>query len=1337
MKNQTSSKKVSLALDDYGEEKDYWLDKLAGQLTKTNFPYDFYHQGPQESPRVKIENTAELAINFSSRLCERLLKISKKSDYTLHMILVAGMTVLLNKYTGAEDIMVGMPIYRQSKEGEFLNTVLVLRNQLQPGMNFKNLLLQVRQTVMEANDNQNYPIETLLYQLNIPYQGDEFPLFDVVVLVENIHEKKYIQHIHPNMLFSFSRSDGTITGLLEYNALLYNAAAAMQVIGRFCFLLEALVYDPDTPLGRFEMLTEPERTRLLFDFNRTWWEYPRDKTIAEIFVRQAVKRPDKTAVVYENHSLTYRELNRRTRGLAGYLLQLGVKEEEPVAVMAKDSLDVIVGILGILKVGACYLPLNTDDPPQRQEYLLKDGNVRLVLTNCKEPDRGFQHVMFADLREPGIYKNQPSPPAVKGKNNLAYIIYTSGSTGEPKGVMAEHRGVLRLVINTNYITFNPGDRVLLTGALEFDASTFEIWGPLLNGLQLILAGKDTILSPFNLKETVSRNDVGTMWMTAPLFNRMVDADIDIFRGLNNLLVGGDVLSTPHINRLKKRFPLINLINGYGPTENTTFSTTHLIEGEYTGPIPIGKPIANSTVYITGSAGLQPPGVVGELCVGGDGLARGYMNNPELTAERFDHENQKFLWGSRGRFLQKESPGRRRQRIYKTGDRARWLENGIIEFLGRQDHQVKIRGYRIEPAEIQRHLVDGQWVKEAIVIVREREDGEKYLCAYLAVAPPGISPGCREGNPGQSEINITQMREKLAKKLPDYMIPGYLVTLEKIPLTANGKVDRKALPAPETALAARCTPPRNEIEKKFTGIWADILGVEKDKIGIDTDFFELGGHSLKATILISRMHKEFNIKVPLAEIFRAPTIRELSRYIKRKAKNIYSIYSMIKNVEKKEYYPLSPAQKRMYIQQQIGASPTHYNIPMELVMAGEIDIKPLEKIFQRLMRRHESLRTSFRPINREPVQVIHERVEFSLERQAPRFSPADFVRPFNLAHPPLIRAGLNQLGPKKYLLMLDMHHIITDGTSLGIFLKEFAACHEGKELPGLRLQYKDFSHWQNNLIHNGGMKRQQEYWLDVLSGEIPVLDLPLDYSRPAVQTFDGDICCFTLEPQQESALKEIAREKDATLFMIYLALYSILISRLSCLEDIIIGTPVAGRRHADLENIMGMFINMLPLRNFPKPGKTFIDFLGEVKNRTLEAFENQDYQFETLVEQMGIKRDVSRSPLFDVVFVMQNMDIPVIETDELVIKPRKTRNNIAKFDLLLTAEQQEDQLLFTFSYYTKIFKKETVIRFINYFKELVTIVIKEKNIQLKEIKLSQGLLTSNINMNADEYTDFGF
>jgi acyl carrier protein len=714
------------------------------------------------------------------------------------------------------------------------------------------------------------------------------------------------------------------------------------------------------------------------------------------------------------------------------------------------------------------------------------------------------------------------------------------------------------------------------------------------------------------------------------------------------------------------------------------------------------------------------GLTGEICIGGIGLSTGYLNNPGLTIEKF----LKLRGASEGATL---------SNLYRTGDLGRWLAGGSIQFLGRIDHQVKIRGLRIELGEIEDQLLKHPAIKEAVVTVIENETGGNYLCAYIVAVSPGSLDDLLKEN-----LNMY-----LSRYLPDYMIPAYFLEIEALPLTPSGKIDRKALPLPGVGqFPAAYVPPGTPTGETLAAIWGELLGIDKNHISIDTNFFEMGGHSLTAVIMLSRVHKELNVRIPLAEMFKAPTIRSLAKYI---YKSEEERYASIEPVEKKDYYILSSAQKRLYILQQMELASTAYNMPQIIPLAEEPGINQLEQTFIQLIHRHESLRTSFHMVQDVPVQKVHEKVEFEIEykevevevkveeggqsTESAFHAPCSmlhansikaFVRPFDLSRAPLVRGLVAQHQDGRYLLMVDMHHIISDGVSHTILEQDFISLFEGEELPPLRLHYKDYSRWQTSQKETENLKHQETYWLKTFEEEIPVLNLPLDYPRPNLRSFEGGIVSFEIGAPETKALKAITHEQSTTLFMVLLALYNIFLAKITLQEDIIIGTPIAGRRHTDLEKIIGMFVNTLLLRNYPKGEKTFTAFLKELREKTLEAFENQDYQFEDLVEKLSITKHPGRNPLFDVMFSFHHLESQPGRESQEKTPGKETgylqyENTTSKFDLSLDVTAGE-KLHFSFEYSSKLFKKTTIERYVDHFKEILSSVLEDKNIKLEEIQL---------------------
>ncbi|NIM11554.1 MAG: amino acid adenylation domain-containing protein, partial [Candidatus Aminicenantes bacterium] len=657
-------------------------------------------------------------------------------------------------------------------------------------------------------------------------------------------------------------------------------------------------------------------------------------------------------------------------------------------------------------------------------------------------------------------------------------------------------------------------------------------------------------------------------------------------------------------------------------------------------------------------------------------------------------------------------------IYRSGDLVRILADGDLEYLGRIDHQVKIRGFRIEPGEIENHLLKHTNIKEAVVMMKKKEPQDNYLCAYIV---------------SDAQLAVSELRDYLLKNLPDYMIPSYFVLMENIPLTSNGKVDRKALPDPDRkATTTDYTAPRTETEKILVSLWAEVLERGNTTIGIDDNFFDLGGHSLKAALLTSQILHRLKVKIPLVEVFRTPTIRALAQLVKESAEDKHIF---IKPVETKEYYALSSAQRRLYILYRMEEQGIAYNMPTSWILEGAVDKNKLENTFQRLIQRHESLRTSFHMIKNKMVQKIHSSVEFEIEYYQVEVEVkveeiiSNFVRPFDLSAASLLRVGLIKLPAEdaaSYLLMVDMHHIISDGISMGILLKEFMSLYKGEEVtvPAIPFTYKDFAQWQDSQKNSEKLKQQEAFWVKEFESEIPVPDLPTDYTRPSAQSFEGHIVEFDLGKENIQVLKEIAAQENVTLFILILAITNILLAKICSQEDIIIGVDTAGRHHPHLQPIIGMFVNTLALRNFPTPDKRFNRWLQEVKERTLRAFDHQDYQFEDLVEHIEVNRDPSRNPLFDVMFSFMDVEdigldiqnVTALIKGDIKIKPYPHERAAALFDLTLNGREDREGLYFSFQYCTELFKEKTIQRFISFFKQIISSVIQDRNRPISGIEI---------------------
>ncbi|MDT8717660.1 amino acid adenylation domain-containing protein [Clostridium sp. 19966] len=1291
----------SEAMKKHGE---YWKSLFDNEIPVLNLPLDYTR------PVFQSFEGKSISFKLNRALTEKLREVSKANGATIYMFLLSSLNILLAKYSGQEDIIIGSAAAGRSHAdlqgivGMFINT-LAMRNYPRSNKNFNDFLQEVKENSLKAYEHQAYSFDKLVEELSLGKAINRNPLFDIMFVLQNTeHKKLHMDGISINdykfkddvskfdMTFEAEETDGEIKFNLEYCTKLFKRSTIEGLIRHFKNILNEIIENPRIKLSEINMLSEAEKKEILVDFNSTKSEYPRDKSICELFEEQAYKAPDSIAAVCESDKLTYRELNEKANQLANTLRVEGVTSESIVGIIAERSLNMLVGIVAILKAGGAYLPIDPDYPSNRINYMLEDSKADILLTEQELSSEIDFKGCLIDLKDAEIYSpNKENLENISKAENIAYVIYTSGTTGRPKGVAVIQRNVVRLVKNTNYIEFKREDKLLQTGSITFDASTLEIWGSLLNGIELHITSKDVILNGEKLKEYLSSNKITIMWLTSPLFNKLCEEDPEIFRELRCLLAGGDVVSAKNVNLVRKYAPQLTVINGYGPTENTTFSTCYVISEnlDENKTIPIGKPIANSTAYILDKDNnLVPTGVYGELCVGGDGLAREYLNNKELTAKKFV-----------------ENPFEQGQRMYRTGDLARWLPDGNIEFLGRIDYQVKIRGFRIELGEIEKALLKLKGIKEALVIDRE-EDGNKYLCAYIVSA---------------EDYSIKKLREELKNALPDYMIPSYFIILDEMPLNQSGKIDRKALPIPDGNIetGAEYIAARNKIEEILINIWSEIL--EINKIGIDDDFFALGGHSLKAIKMVAMIQRELSVEISVGDIFKNTTVRSLGEHLEKIRE---SVYHSIEAVEEKEFYEVSSAQKRMYALNQFSKEEINYNIPSVFILEGKVEKDRIQESFNRLIERHEAFRTSFELVKDKIMQRIHRHVDFKMDyeeaynssNEAINIEIDKFVRPFDLSKAPLLRVKLIRLAEEKYLLMFDMHHIISDGSSMSIVMDEFTRLFKGENLKELRVQYKDYSAWENKMQESPFMKKYEEYWLSIFKDEIPVLNLPTDYPRPSIQSFEGASIEFTLEKALTEKLKKISAENGATLYMTLLSAYNILLSKYSGQDDIVVGSPIAGRSHIDLYNIVGMFINTLSMRNYPKPDKIFNKFLQEVKESALKAYENQNYQFDRLVEKLDIKRDLSRNALFDTMFILQNTENKELQLDNITIKKFPFEKRISKFDLTLAAEEKGDKLEFDLEYCTKLFKKQTMEKFIEHFKNILYQIINNPEITISDIDM---------------------
>jgi amino acid adenylation domain-containing protein len=1294
------------------KELTYWRGQLTGAPELLPLPTDF------PRPAVKSYRGARQAVALDPELVRRLNHLSWTRGASLFMTLLAAFKVMLYRYSHEEDIVVGTPIANRTQSetepliGFFVNT-LALRCRVVPTQSFGDLLAEVRRVALAAYSHQGLPFELLVGELQPERSLSHSPLFQVMLALENtpLDEVKLggvlVRSLHQetgtakfDLLLNLTEQVGALHGAWEYSTDLFRPETIRRVAGHYEVLLRAIAENPDQRLVDLPLLTPDEQRQLVVEWNDTAREYTRDAAIHQLFEARVEHAPDDIALIFQDQRVSYQELNQRANQLAHCLRRRGVGPNVLVGICAERSVEMIVGILGILKAGGAYVPLDPAYPSDRLSWMMEDAQTPLLLTQdhllerlpvsaaariCLDRD-------WAQIAQESVV----NPASQTDPEHLAYVIYTSGSTGLPKGVCVPHRAVVRLVRGQDFVEFSSTEVFLQLAPISFDASTFEIWGALLNGARLSIAPAQTPTLD-ELANILQSHQVTVLWLTAGLFHLMVEHNLKGLRGVRFLVAGGDILSPRHVRKVVEELPGCQLVNGYGPTENTTFTCCYRVKnGAASGStVPIGRPIANTQVYVLDKRLRPVPiGVVGQLYTGGDGLAAGYLNRPELTAERF----------IRNPFLQDEEA-----RLYCTGDLVRHLSDGNIEFVGRIDHQLKLSGFRIEPGEIESLLRHQPGVKDAVVVAHG-ESSHRQLVAYL-LAESGVP-------------DLQATRESIRRRLPDYMVPAHFVVLSEFPLTANGKLDRTRLPPPavEDAPTENNRRPLTATAEVLAGLWREVL--KKETVGSEDNFFHLGGNSLVAMQLIARIRTRFHRQLPLAMVFTSPTLCGMAAEIDAEQRGeVFD--TVIPRIDRNKPLPLSFAQERLWFLHQLEPENPFYNIPLALRLDGALDSAALRRALHLLAQRHESLRTNFRSVDGRPIQVIAAIMEPPLsmldfaalpteeqERAVGRLADADARKPFDLSRDPLLRAQLLRLGTEQHVLLLSLHHIVSDGWSMGVLTRDLSelydAVHTGREstLSALPLQYVDFAAWQREWLSGDALERQLAYWKAQLAGASPGLKLPTDRPRPAIQSFRGKIETFEIEADLAEDLRKLGNASGATLFMTLLAGFSVLLARYADQWDLVIGSPIANRTRTELAPLIGFFVNTLALRIRLAPGMSLREVVAHVREDALNAYAHQDLPFERLVDELQTERDLSRNPLFQVMFALQNAPDEKQRPHGLGIRPVKVEAVSAQFDLVMDVWENEQGLTCVLEYSTDLFDRETVVRLLHHYRNLLAEMVAE-------------------------------
>ncbi len=1287
----------------------YWKQKLADAPALLELPTDY------PRPAIMRYQGSYLRLAVDSALTQQIKQFSQDQGVTIFMTLLAAFKVLLYRYSGQQDLQVGTPIAGRTRRetegliGFFVNT-LVLRSVIAGEKSFLHLLQQVKQTELEAHEHQDIPFEYLVEKLNPARSLSHSPLFQVMFALQNAPEYALqLDGLQARLLeseASTSKFDLTLsieergqgfTCHWEYNTDLFRTATIARMHEHWQVLLRGILADPRRQIAHLPLLT-PEEIYQLQAWNDTAVDYPKDKTIVDLFEEQVEQTPDNIAVVFEGKLLSYRELNQKANQIAYHLLNLKNNSDHSplatnplIAICVERSLEMVIGLLGILKSGGAYVPIDPNYPTTRIEYLLKDSAAPLLLTQshlkAQLPELS-QDCAVICLDETKFAGQSTANPGVKLKStDLVYVIYTSGSTGMPKGVMIEHRNVINHLhgFEQQAPHVKPLSSIF-TVPFSFDLSVWEIFNPLCYGGTLHLLSKDRLLEIGALATYLTDNQISTAYLPPALLESVAKHLQQHGNPLQRLLVGVEPIPQKTLQAFRDIADELYIINGYGPTEATVcatfYSFTHATDGERR--TPIGRPPANYRIYILDAQHQpQPLGIPGELCIAGAGLARGYLNRPELTAEKFIEIE---LFGQT-------------ERIYKTGDLARWLPDGNLEYLGRIDHQIKLRGFRIELGEIESVLAQHEAVKEVVVTLYEA-DGNKRLVAYVVES-------------GQNPLPILQLRDWLKTRLPDYMIPAHFVVLDKLPLTPNGKIDRKALPAPERESETGVLP-LTPSEELLAALWSAVLTVET--IHRHANFFELGGHSLLATQLVSRVREAFQTELPVRQLFETPVLSDLAAWLDQQQRG--EILPPLQPLPEFAPLRLSAAQERLWFLAKLEGPSATYNIPAAVRLHGKLDIDALRQTFALLTERHQSLRMYFPDIDGQSTLKllpaydslqITDLSSLAEDQQAAELQ-SEILRhgatPFDLATGPLLRNELLILGPGEHVLLFNMHHIISDGWSMAILLRESAAIYKAiaagqpPVLKPLTAQYADYAAWQRAVLTGDTLFRRIAWWKEYLAGILPLLELPTDHPRPAKQSFQGATLQSGIGTELTRRLQELAQQQGCTLFMTLLAAFSVLLQRHSGQSDIVIGSPIANRAHSQTEDIIGFFVNVLALRTRIDPEQSFTGLLRQTRHSCLGAYAHQDTPFETLVEQLQPTRSLGHSPLFQVMLALQNNASEAFELSGLTVTPLPVDYPMAKFDLTLTVEEKGGQLQCHWEYATDLFQAETIERMAGHFAVLL-------------------------------------
>ena len=1273
----------------FNHSKRFWADVFSKEIPLIKLGRESISQ-PFDGTGYSCE------IHLPGWVKQQFRDLSRTHRCTMFTVVLASLKTFIARYTGQTDVIIGTSIFGRDhydlgdQMGFYVN-LLPLRAEVDLQENFSTLLVAMKANVFEAFQHQFYPFDLLHDQVHDSLGDHSTSPFNIFLTLLEDSSHLPMPSAQPEVIeetalkfehhYTFSEYADGLVLTVSYAKGLFRPSQIQRMLRHYVTLVSAVAMDPSRPLKDLSYVSVEERALLLGDFQGSTVSYP-ITTIHQLFHEQVRKTPDQIAVVYDDRMLSYQELDLRSNRFSHYLQSAGVVRGDRIGLMMDRSERMLIAILGILKCGACYVPIDPDYPETRKRFMMEDSALRLLVVDPGTAKNDIPDQLHYQGCETGNYSDAPTNSGATS-TELSYIIYTSGTTGQPKGVMIEHQSVINTVLSQQ-MNIVAADRMMQFASLSFDASVFEIFTAFLKGLTLVVMPSGMANFGIELTRFMKRSSI-TITLLPPSLIRNIDPKELTF--LRALIMGGEATDKTVATILSRS---MECYNAYGPTEGTVcISVEHIQENEKSeiSSVPIGKPLNNTKAYILNEQqALLGIGQVGELFISGAGLARGYYNQKELT-------DDKFL----------PNPFEKHTRMYRTGDLCRWLDDGRLEFIGRIDGQLKVRGYRIEPAEVEYSIQQLPGINGSLVTAVLLSGQHELVCYYTG-----------------KQREVAEFRAALTERLPVYMLPSYFIYVEKFPLTVNGKIDRNRLPSVVVRTSSYIAP-QTKIEKALVSIWEEIL--EHSPIGVADNFFDLGGHSLKGTRMMMAVFRDLHLELSLRTLFKFPMIRQLAEHLINLHQPLES--TLIPSSEDQRHYPLSHAQRRLWVLDQVDSQHLWYTIPMEYKVEEPLEPAQVRSALDELLHRHDALRTFFVLVEGEPRQCVLESapidevftfVDLSKSLDAINklavLRNKNLVHQFDLSNAPLLCVTLVKLSEVRYLVLLNIHHIISDGWSMPVFFQDMKQILTGTQLNRPRIQYKDYTLWQQQLLRSSIMEHHRQYWIGCLSSHRDPLAIVTDYPRPQIFDSRGGSMSIILSSNVIEGLQHLSQRSEGGLFMTLHAVLKLFLFQYTGQTDIIIGSAVSGRDHADLQDQIGFYVNMIALRSDSiSPEDSFSSFLLKINEQTLRAYDHQEFPFDLLIEELELPRQLSRSPLFEVVISLDQVSRQAVvgKQDELKELPVN-----AKFDLAFDFSEYADGLVLTISYSKGLFQSSRIQRMLRHYATLVSAVVMDPSRPLKDI-----------------------